>query len=70
MCWLMQGRTSHMEYQNKVQLLLYEFSDQKLIIWLVYVYDSSTDFNCDMIIGQDVEKELEIVLDFSAETMI
>ncbi len=32
--------------------------------------DSSIDFNYDMIIGQDLPKELGIVLDFSAETMI
>ncbi len=34
------------------------------------VIDSSTDFNYDMIICQDLLKELGIVFDFGAEMMI
>ena len=70
MRWRTRGGTFHTEYRSKIQLSLPEFSDQKLITWQAYVDESSTDLNYDMIIGRDLLKELGIVLDFSAETMI
>ncbi len=66
----MQGRNFHIEYHSKAQLSLPKFSDEKLIKWLVYINDSLTDFNYDMIIGCDLLKELSIILKFGAEMMI
>ncbi len=42
----------------------------KLITWSVYVNDSMTYFNYDRIIGCDLLKELDIILDFGAVMMI
>ncbi len=64
MRWRKCGGNFHTEYRSKVQLSLPKFSDQKLIKWLVYVDDSTTDFNYDMIIGQNLLKELGMLLDF------
>ncbi len=50
--------------------MLPEFSDQKLIKWSVYVNDSTSDFNYNMIIGCYLLKELGILLDFGTEMMI
>ncbi len=36
----------------------------------MYINDSTTDFNYDMIIGRDLLKELGMLLDFGTETMI
>ncbi len=55
---------------SKAQLSLPEFSDQKFIKWLVYINDSTTDFNYKMIIGRDLLEKLDFILDFGAETMI
>ncbi len=70
MRWLTRGENFHTEYRSKVQLSLPKFLDQKLIKWLVYVDDSTTDFNYDIIIGRDLLKELGILLDFGKEMMI
>ncbi len=51
----------HTAYGSKVQLLLPEFSDQKLILWSVYINSSSTDFNYDKIIGQNLLKKREVL---------
>ncbi len=70
MRWQTRSGNFHTKYHSKVQQLLPEFSDQRLIKWLVYVDDSRTDFNYNMIIGHDSLKELGIMLDFGTETMI
>jgi len=53
----------------KVQFILPEFDQNKVIEWKMHVDDSTADFNYDMIIGTDLMVELGISIDFDKQVM-
>jgi len=53
----------------KIQFILPEFDQEKIIEWTMHVDDSTSDCNYDMIVGTDLMLELGMNIDFDKRIM-
>jgi hypothetical protein len=67
--WLTKGRTFHTSGKCKMNFILNEFYENKVIEWTLHVDMTSSPHQFDMIISHDLMSQLGIILDFDGQTM-
>jgi hypothetical protein len=66
--WLTKGGTVHTSGKCKMNFILNEFYENRVIEWTLHVNKTSGPHRYNMIIGRDLESK-KIVLDFDVQTM-
>jgi hypothetical protein len=66
---LTKGGTFHTSSKFKMNFILNEFYENKVIEWTLHVNKTSGPHRYNMIVGCDLMSQLGIILDFDGQTM-